>query len=102
MNKRPLTTIMTRFLRGASFLVLVFITINMIWLAQGQPQSSKNSQFSSQTSRSAAGAKGVVRVHDTTVRTQIATPQQNYGVVSSGAPSGVICGVESRAAHGQI
>ena len=36
MNKSPLTPIVTAYLRGASFLALVFIAINMVRLAQGQ------------------------------------------------------------------
>jgi len=106
MNKRLLTTIMTHLLRGASFPVLLFIAITMIRLAQGQPQNSKSSQITSKTSgnglHSANGTKTVVRVHDTAERSQVASPQQNYSVTSARAPSGVICGVESRAAHGQI
>jgi hypothetical protein len=106
MNQRPLSTTVTPLLRGASFLVLVFIAINMIWLAQGQPQISKDPQISSQTSRNghrnAAGVKTVVRVHDTAERTQVASVQQTSSVTSTSAPSGVICGVESRAAHGQV
>jgi hypothetical protein len=104
MNKRPLTTIMTHLLRGASFPVLLFIAITMIRLAQGQPQNSTqiNSQTSGNGLHSANGTKTVVRVHDTAERSQVASPQQNYKVTSARAPSGVICGVESRAAHGQI
>jgi hypothetical protein len=102
MNKRLLTTIVTPFLRGASLLVLVFIAVNMIWLAQGQPPSGKDSEIRSQTSRNAAGAKTIIRVHDSVDRRQIASPQQNYSLTSNRAPSGVICGVESRAAHGQV
>jgi hypothetical protein len=106
MNKRPLTTIVTHLLRGASFLLLLFVAITMIRLAQGQPQNSKSSQINSEMSRNGlrntTGAKTLVRVHDTAERPNIASPQQNHSVTSTRAPSGVICGVESRAAHGQI
>ncbi len=106
MNKRPLTTIVTHLLRGASFIVLVFVAVNMIRFAQAQPQSNKRPQTNSDTSRndlrSANGAKTVVKVHDSAERTQIASPQQNNSLTSLGAPSGTICGVESRAAHGQV
>jgi hypothetical protein len=107
MNKRPLTTsIVTHLVRGASFLVLLFIGTNMIRFAQGQPQSNKRLQINSETSpngvRGPVGTKTLVRVHDTAERTQIAAPQQNNSLTSSGAPSGTICGVESRAAHGQV
>ena len=106
MNRRLLTTITTHLLRGALFIVLLFSAINMIWLAQAQPQSSNRSQTNSETSRNGPGAtngpKTVVRVHDTAERRHIASPQQNYGVTGVHAPSGAICGVESRAAHGQI
>ena len=106
MNKRPLSTTVTHLVRGAFFLALLFIATNMIWLAQGQPQSSKRSQTNSETSRNGLGttngSKTVVRVHDTAARPQITSPQQNYGVTSTRVPSGTICGVESRAAHGQI
>ena len=107
MNKRLLTTIVTHLVRGAVFLALLFSAVSMIRLAQGQqPQSSKRSQTNSETSRNglrtAKGAKTTVRVHDTAERSQIASPQQNYSVTSTRAPLGTICGVESRAAHGQI
>ena len=102
MNKRPFTAIVARFLRVVSFVVLVFIAISMIWLVQGQPQRSISSQASRNGLPNTTGTKTVVRVHDTTERTQVASPQKNYSVTSTGAPSGVICGVESRAAHGQV
>jgi len=97
---------MRNLLRLAFFLTLLLIGPNMIRLAQGQPQSSRRPQTNSGTSsnelRSSVGAKTLVRVHDTTERTQIASPQQNNRLTSPGAPSGTICGVESRAAHGQV
>ena len=107
MNKRPLTTtIVTHLLRGAFFVALLFIGINMIRFAQAQPQSNKRPQTNSETSRNdirgPVGTKTLVRVHDTAERTQIAAPQQNNSITSPGAPSGTICGVESRAAHGQV
>src|SRR4029453_19002464 len=106
MNKRPLTTMMTHLVRGASFLVLLFIGINMIWFAQGQPPTSKrlvtNSGAARNDLRSSNAATTVVRVHDTAQRTQIASPQQNNSLTSPGAPTGTICSVESRAAHGQV
>ena len=105
MNKRPLSTIVTHLVRGASFFVLLFIGTNMIRFAQGQPQNSKssiNSETSPNGVRGSVGAKTFVRVHDTAERTQIASPQQNNSLTSPGAPSGTICGVESRAAHGQV
>ena len=106
MNKRPLTTIVTHLLRGALFLTLLFIAINVVRLAQAQPQRITKSQINSETSRSnslhsANGTKTIVRVHDTAERSQISSPQQNYTIANPGAPSGTICGVESRAAHGQ-
>jgi hypothetical protein len=106
MNKRPLAIIVTHLLRGASFLVLLLVAITMIRLALGHPQNSKSSQINSETSpnslRSPNSTRTIVRVHDTAKRSQIASPQQNYSVTSPGAPSGTICGVESRAAHGQV
>ena len=106
MNKRPLTTIMTHLLRGASFLVLLFVVITMIRLAQGQPQSSKSFQINSEPSRdgvgNTTGAKTLVKVHDSAERSQITSLPLNYSITTTRAPSGVICGVESRAAHGQI
>ena len=106
MNKRPLTAIITHLLRGVSFLALLFVAVTMIRLAQGQPQNSKSSQINSETSRNGlrntAGAKTAVRVHDSAERQQTTSPQQNYSVTRTRAPCGVICGVESRAAHGQI
>lgn len=100
MNKRPLTTIETRVVRGMSFIVLLFIAINLVRLVQGQPLSSKSSQINSRGN--AAGTRVVVRVHDTAQRPQIMSPQQSHSVTGSRSPSGTICGVESRAAHGQI
>jgi len=106
MNKRPLTTIVMFLLRGAFPVALLFIGINMIRFAQAQPQSNKGLQPNAGTShndlRSANGTKTLVKVHGSAERTQIASPQQNYSITSPGAPSGTICGVESRAAHGQV
>jgi hypothetical protein len=102
MNKRPFTAIVAHLLRGASFVVLVVIAISMIWLAQGQPQSSDNAQRPRNSLRNSADAKTFVKVRDNVERTQIASPQQNYSATSALAPSGSICGVESRAAHGQV
>src|SRR5207244_8213814 len=102
----PLTPNVTHLLRAAFFIALLFIGINMIRLAQGQSQSSKRPQTSSERShndlRSAKGAKTVVKIHDSEERTQIASPQQNNSITATIAPSGTTCGVESRAAHGQI
>src|SRR5438552_18193225 len=102
MSKKPLTHIVTRSLRGASFLVLVFIAINMIRLAHGQLQSSNSALTSRNGLRNTAGAKTIVRVHDAAERAQIRSSQQTYSITSTRTPSGVICGVESRAAHGQV
>jgi hypothetical protein len=102
MNKSPLTPIVTAFLRGASFLGLAFIAINVIRPAQGQLQSSNSALPSQNGLRNNAGAKTTVKVHDTAERTQIRSSQQNYSVTSARTPAGVICGVESRAAHGQV
>jgi hypothetical protein len=106
MDKRPLTTIVAPVLRGAFLVALLFIASNSIRPVEGQPQSIKKSQTNSQTSldriHGANGTKTIVRVHDTEERSQITPLQQNYSVVSPGIPSGTICGVESRAAHGQV
>ena len=45
MNKRPLTTIEMHVVRGISFVVLLFIAINLVRLVEGQPLSSKSSQI---------------------------------------------------------
>ena len=78
----------------------------MIRLAQGQPQNSNRLPDQLRTSRNGlrntTGAKTAVRVHDTAERQQITSPQQNYSVTSNARSIRVICGVESRAAHGQI
>src|SRR5882724_1307443 len=100
MNKRPFTTIVTHLVRGASFTVLLFIGINMIRFAQAQPRS--NAGASRNDLRTVGRAKTFVKVQDSEQRTQIASPQLNYSITTTRAPSGVICGVESRAAHGQI
>ncbi|PYK63046.1 MAG: hypothetical protein DME50_18235, partial [Verrucomicrobia bacterium] len=97
--------IIMRNLRSAFLLVQSLLAISTIPLAQGQPQHSRKSQTNSETSRnsihSANGTKTIVRVHDTAERSQIASPQQTYSVPGR-LPSGTICGVESRAAHGQV
>jgi len=97
MKTRPVITIETRIIRGMPFVGLLFIAINLV---HGQPLSSNVSQIHS--ARSANGTRTVVRVHDTAQRPQISSPQQNHSLASSRSPSGTICGVESRAAHGQI
>ena len=100
MNKRPLGTIETHIVRGMSFVVLLFIAINLVWVVRGQPVSGNVSQRSS--ARSANGARTVVRVHDSAQRPQIISPEQTQSVANNRAPLGTICGVESRAAHGQV
>src|SRR5882724_7654577 len=100
MNKRPFTTIVTHLVRGAYFTVLLFIGINMIRFAQAQPRS--NAGASRNDLRTVGRAKTFVKVQDSEQRTQIASPQLNYSITTTRAPSGVICGVESRAAHGQV
>ena len=106
MKKRLLTRISTHYLRGALFVVLLFVAIKLIWIAQGQPPATNNFLTNSETLfnrvRSVNEVKTVVRVRDNAERPQIALPQQNYGVSSTRAPAGSICGVESRAAHGQV
>src|SRR6266446_1748363 len=97
---------MRSLLRSAFISVLSLFAISIIPLAQGQRWSSgdhpSNSQTLSNGLHNTTGAKTFVRVHDTAERTQIRSPQQNYSVTSTRTPSGVICGVESRAAHGQV
>jgi len=92
--------------RSAFLLILPLIAVSVIPLAQGQPQSSKKPQTSPGTSRNslhnANGTKTTVRVHDTAERSQITPPQRSFNVTNPGFPSGTICGVESRAAHGQV
>jgi hypothetical protein len=86
-------------------ITLIFAAIGAIQLAQGQQQSTRKSQTNSEIPlrlNSANGTKTTVRVHDGAVRTQTASPQQNYSVTKPGSPSGIICGVESRATHGQV
>jgi hypothetical protein len=106
MNKRTLSTIVTHLLRSAFLIALFFNGIDMLWLAQGQPwvgnKSLTNYSTPSKGLRSSNGAKITVKVHDTAQRSQIASVQQNYGAVIPGPPSGAICGVASRAAHGQV
>src|SRR5262249_41508701 len=93
-------------LRGALFLVFLFVAINLIWTAQGQSPADNRipsiSELSSNRVPNVNGVKTVVRIHDGVERPQIALPQQNYRLTSNHSPSGEICGVESRAAHGQI
>src|ERR1051325_332423 len=90
-----LANILTHRRRGALFIILLFVALNLIWLAHGQP-AARNS------APNLSGTKTVVRVHDTSERPQVALPQQNHQVTSTRVPSGEICGVESRAAHGQV
>src|SRR5260370_17009047 len=106
MNKRLITTIGTHQLRGALFIVLLFVSINLIWIAQGQPSAGSkplvNSETPSNQLRNVNGAKTVVRVHDTAERPQIALPQQNYRFTSARSPSGEICGYKPLPAHTQV
>src|ERR1051325_10980898 len=90
-----LANILTHRRRGALFIILLFVAVNLIWLAHGQP-AARNS------APNLSGTKTVVRVHDNFERPQISVSQQNYRVPITRAPSGEICGVESRAAHGQV
>jgi hypothetical protein len=103
MSKQTITIRMTHVLRSASLVVLVFLPINMISLAQGQRESNKrspsNSEISHKGLRSTHGVKTVVRVHDDVNRSQIGSPQEANSAANASFPSGVICGVESRAAH---
>jgi hypothetical protein len=100
MNKRPLTAIVRLLLRVVFSVALLFIGIHMMRFAHAQPQS--NAGASRNDLRAANSAKAFVKVHDSEQRTQVASPPLNSGVTSPGAPSGTICGVESRAAHGQV
>lgn len=101
MSKRPHATLVMRLVRAALILAVAFVAINLIGLAQAQLETNKLSPTVRHRASNTAGAKSVVRVHDSTERPQIGSPQQNY-VGSSRTPSGSICGVESRAAHGQV
>src|SRR5215813_3284921 len=85
MTKRPLITTMTHLVRGASFLVLLFVALNLICLAQGQSLNSNSSQISRGDPRNANGAKTFVKVHDNAQRTQIGSPHQNYSLTTLGA-----------------
>src|SRR5947199_9765434 len=106
MNKRPFTTTVVTHLRGAFFVALLVISINMIRFAQAQPQSNKTPQINSETSRDdvrgLVGAKTLVKVHDSSERTQIGSPQQSYTVTSPGSPPGTNCCVEYPRPHGQV
>jgi hypothetical protein len=101
MNKRLLPTNILRLLRGGVLIALLLIASSTICPAQGQLQNSNNST-SRKGLHNATGVKAVVRVHDTAERATIASPQQSYSTTTARAPSGTICGVESRAAHGQV
>lgn len=100
MNKRPLSAIFARFGPGESLLVLVLVTVSLTDLLQGQPQSGNNAPTCYNIGNTAR-TKTIVRVHDTAERRQIGAPEQN-SVISTLSPAGMICGVESRAAHGQV
>ena len=69
MNKRPLTTIAPRLLRGALFIVLLFFAINIIWIAHAHPSGSNkpltNFETSSNAFRSVNSARTTVRIHGT-------------------------------------
>ncbi len=81
MNKRLLSNIGMHQVRSALFILFLFIAINLVWIARGQPPASNtilsNSNTSSNRVRSVNGVKTVVRVHDGVERPQIALPQQN-------------------------
>src|ERR1051325_6031089 len=104
MNKRLLTQA-APLVRGALCILLLFVGLNLIWLAQAQPSPNKSLTNSGNTSNRIAhisGTRTFVKLHDTAERPHIAAPQQNYRVAVTRVPSGTICGVESRAAHGQV
>jgi hypothetical protein len=108
-NSRPgaakplLTIISTQQLRRALFVAFLFVIPNVIWTAQGQsPASKTNSDTASNGLGSVNGTKTVVRIHDRVERSQNALPLPTYRATHSRSPSGEICGVESRAAHGQV
>jgi hypothetical protein len=96
----------THQIRSASFFVLLFVTLNLIWMSQGQPAANNKSLANFDTSSNGVGSvngtKTIVRVHDSVVRPQNAFPSENYRAPNARSPSGEICGVESRAAHGQV
>ncbi len=100
MNKRPLTTIVKFFLRGALPVALFFIGTNLIRFAHAQAPTNAGTPLNNL--RTATNTKTFVKVHDGAQRTQIGSPRQNCAVTPPGTPSGTICGVESRAAHGQV
>lgn len=104
MNRRLLTTIVTHLFRGAFFIILLFMAIGLMRFAQGQQQSPGKSQTNSDVRvklNSANGTKTFVRVHDSVERSGATSAQQSYSVIAPVSPSGTLCGVESRAAHGQ-
>ena len=96
MNHNRLLTIL-EVQRGAPFLVLFLIAVALV---QAQPLSSNSSQITNLPD--ANGTRVMVRVHDTVQRPQITASQQSRSLTGNRSPSGTICGVESRAAHGQI
>lgn len=100
MKKRLLATVSTQ-LRRALFIILVSVSIKLTWIAQGQPRVT-DTETSSNRVRIVNGVKTVVRIHDSAEQPQIASPHQNYGPTNNHSPAGDICGVESRAAHGQV
>ena len=106
MTKRLLSNVRMRHVRGALFILFLFTAINLVWIARGQsPVSNRipgNFNIPSNGIRTVNGAKTVVRLHDGVERPQVTVPQQIHGLTGSRSPSGEICGVESRAAHGQI
>src|SRR5215475_6888741 len=104
MNRRPLTTIVTRLFRGAFFITLLFTVIGLMRFAQGQQPSTRKSQTNSDAPlklNTANSTKTFVRVHDGAERSEVALAQPSYRATTLASPSGTICGLESRAAHGQ-
>ena len=99
MNKRPLTITVMSFLRGAFPVAILFIAINMIRFAEAQPRS--NAGTSTERSSHCQRRETFVKVHSAQ-RTQISSPQQSYTATRPSSPSVLYCGVESRAAHGQV
>jgi hypothetical protein len=64
MNKHPVAIIVTRLLRGALLLVLVLIAINIIWFAQGQPQSGNKSPTNFETARNGVHSVNAAKRRD--------------------------------------
>jgi len=132
MNNPRVTTMMTHLLRGALVLVVLFLAIQLISLAVAEHETTKKSSINANARsdkratspllgvssadvnagtamgvsgtllRNTNGLKTILRVYDDVKIPHGVLRQPSQSIVNAREPSGSVCSVASRAAHGQI